>query len=125
MIDKKAEILSGLVRSRTAIARDAAAVRERLDVPAQIKKSFKSRPFAWLGGVSLAGFLFAWRKSRSKAPAKPAPEKSRGPEPAPQKLRGFWGIVLPLVKLAVPLFRPAVTAYAARKFGDLAERFGK
>jgi hypothetical protein len=122
----KAHLLANLARSRAAILRDTVAVRTELNVAAKIQNSVRSRPFAWLGGAAAIGYFFAGPKTRTKTvtkfvggkPGKPAREKEKQP-------RGFFSVLLSLFKLALPLVRPALSAYAAKRFGDFAQKLAK
>jgi hypothetical protein len=44
---------------------------------------------------------------------------------AKEKPRGFFHLLLSLFKLALPLVRPALSAYAAKRFGDFAQKLAK
>jgi len=125
-VSSKAELLAAVARSRAAIRRDSSAVRAELDVAAKIQKSVRSRPFAWLGGAAAIGFLLAGPKTRTKTVTKIV--RGQPGEPArdtKKKPRGFFGLLLSLFKLAIPLVRPALSAYAAKRFGDFAQKLAK
>ena len=122
MSDKE-KLLEELRLSRRAMSRDAAAVVEEINLASKLKKSFRSRPLAWLGGAAALGYILAGPKTRVVTkPGKGNPantsEKSRTRAPV-----GFWGVVISLLKFALPLARPALSAYAARRLGELAEKF--
>jgi len=122
----KAELLADVARSRAAILRDTAAVRSELDLAAKIQNSVRSRPFAWLGGAAVAGYFFAGPKTRTKTVTKYVRGKSGEPvRKSEKKPRGFFHVLLSLLKLALPLVRPALTAYAAKRFGDFAQKLAK
>jgi hypothetical protein len=122
----KAELLADVARSRTAILRDTAAVRAELDIAAKIQNSVRSRPFAWLGGAAAIGYFFAGPKTRTKTVTKYVRGKSGEPARKPEKKpRGFFHVLLSLLRLALPLIRPALTAYAAKRFGDFAQKLAK
>jgi hypothetical protein len=118
----KDQILEELRLSRAAIARDTAAVAEEINLASKLKKSVRRHPLAWLGSAAAIGWVLAGPKTRvvtksakGKSPA--LPEKSR---PA-----GFWGILLALFKIVIPLARPALSAYAARRLGEMAEKISR
>ncbi|GAB4180917.1 MAG: hypothetical protein Fur0032_21960 [Terrimicrobiaceae bacterium] len=120
----KQELIAELAKSRTAIARDFRATQAALDVRARLAHSFNNRPFAWLGGAAAVGWLFAGRrraKAQSVKKAKSSPARGR-PAPAPL---GWAGLVLTLLRLAMPVIKPAFSAYAARRFADMAEKLAK
>ena len=122
----KADLLADVARSRTAILRDTAAVRAELDIAAKIQNSVRSRPFAWLGGAAAIGYFFAGPKTRTKTVTKYVRGKSGEPARKPDKKpRGFFHVLLSLLRLALPLIRPALTAYAAKRFGDFAQKLAK
>ncbi len=125
-MSRKSEILAELARSRAAIARDTSSVRAQLDVTAKVKSSVRSRPFVWLGGATILGYILAGPKTRTKTVTKVV----RGNSEAAVKLEskkslGFWGVVFSLIKLVVPLARPALSAYAAKRFADFAGKLGQ
>jgi hypothetical protein len=118
----KEKILEELRLSRAAIARDTAAVADEINLASKLKRSVRARPLAWLGGAAMIGWMLAGPKTRvvtKSAKGKPSarPEKSR---PA-----GFLGILLGLFKIALPLARPALSAYAARRLGEMAEKISR
>ncbi len=118
-MSRKAEILAELARSRAAIASDTSAVREEFNVASKFRRSVKSRPFAWLGGAAVIGYLLAGPKTRTKTLV----VRDKGAAKAGAKKRhSFWDILFSLIKLCVPLIKPAVSAYAARRIGDFVDR---
>jgi hypothetical protein len=122
----KSAILAELARSRAAIARDAALVREELDVTSHVKRSVRARPFVWLTCAAAVGYMLAGPKTRTRTVTK----LIKGPKSAPVKAEKkrpltFVGTLITLFKLAMPLVRPALSAYAARRVGDFAEKLGK
>jgi hypothetical protein len=125
-MNRKAKILIELARSRAAIARDTASVRSELDLAAKLKNSVKARPFAWLGSAAAIGYILAGPKTRTKTVTKFVRGNSQAPAKAEtKKSHGFWNLLLALLKLAVPVLRPALSAYAAKRFGDFSEKLGK
>lgn len=123
-MNRKSEILAELARSRAAIRRDAGAVRSQFDVAARVRQSVLARPVAWLGGAAAIGYMLAGPKTRTKTVVKFSGKKPGRAEKAKSGPRGFWGILLAVVRLAVPLVRPALSAYAARRLGSFADRLG-
>ncbi len=121
----KEKILEDLRRSRAAIARDANAVVEEVNLVSKLKKSVRNRPLAWLGGAAALGWVLAGPKTRIVTKT----VKGKSLEPAKKSrlsgAAGLWSILLALFKIAYPLARPALTAYATRRVGEFAEKFSR
>jgi hypothetical protein len=118
----KEQILEELRRSRAAIARDAAAVADEINLAAKLKKSVRTRPLAWLGGAAALGWILAGPKKRIVTKT----AKGKSPEQIEKSRHvGFWGILLGLFKILLPLARPALSAYAARRLGEMAEKVSR
>lgn len=118
----KEQILEELRRSRAAIARDAAAVAEEINLASKLKKSVRTRPLAWLGGAAALGWILAGPKTRvvTKTAKGKSPAVAEKTRPA-----GFWAALLTLFKILLPLARPALSAYAARRLGEMAEKVSR
>jgi hypothetical protein len=120
----KKEILEELRRSRVAIARDTASIAEELNLVSKIRRSVKTRPLAWLGSAAALGYILAGPKTR-KAPktiSAKKEKKSEKSEPVHTGRQGFFSILFNLAKFLFPLFRPALSAYAAQRLGELSSR---
>ncbi len=119
----KEKILEELRLSRAAISRDAAAVADEINLAAKLKKSVRARPLAWLGGAAAFGWILAGPKTR--VVTKTAKGKKSATLPEKSRPAGFWGILVALFKIALPLARPALSAYAARRLGEMAEKISR
>ena len=121
----KQEILEELRRSRKAIARDTASIAEELNLVSKIRRSVTTRPLAWLGSAAALGYILAGPKTR-KAP-KIIPDKkgskSEKSESVHTGRQRFFSILFNLAKFLFPFFRPALSAYAAQRLGELSSRF--
>jgi hypothetical protein len=118
----KQEILEELRRSRVAIARDTASIAEELNLVSKIRRSVTTRPLAWLGSAAALGYILAGPKTR-KAPKTIPTKKGTKSEPVQTGRQGFFSILFNLAKFLFPLFRPALSAYAAQRLGELSSRF--
>lgn len=123
----KSELLAEVARSRAAVARDSAALRTELDFAAKLRASVKKSPFAWLGGAAAIGYMLAGPKTRTKTVTKVV--KGAGSSSKPRNdqrpARGVFDFLLTAFKLSLPLLRPALSAYAAKRFGEFAEKLSK
>jgi hypothetical protein len=120
----KQEILEELRRSRVAIARDTASIAEELNLVSKIRRSVKTRPLAWLGSAAALGYILAGPKTRKAPKTIPTKKgaKSEKSEPARTERQGFFSILFNLAKFLFPLLRPALSAYAAQRLGELSSR---
>ncbi|MFM8765124.1 MAG: hypothetical protein ACKOEZ_09865 [Spartobacteria bacterium] len=118
----KQEILEELRRSRVAIARDTTSIAEEIDIVSKIRRSVKTRPLAWLGSAAALGYILAGPKTRKV----PSPAKKGGKSEKSGSARtgrqGFFSILFQLAKFLLPLLRPALSAYAAQRLGELSSR---
>jgi len=84
--------------SRSRLSQEAAALRQRFDVPRRAVHSLRSHPFAWLGGSLATGLAASFLFRRKPAPAPPAAKPHRG-------------LHLVLGSLALTALRPTVKAW--------------
>jgi len=117
----KDELLSEISRSRLAIARDFGSVKEELDVSSKLGKTFSRHPFVWLGGAAALGWIIAGPKTKTRVVTvgkdKKGTVKKTVSSPA-----GFLGIFLTILRIAVPMLKPAFSAYAAKRFAEMASK---
>jgi hypothetical protein len=123
------EALAQLAKSRAAIVRDVGAVRAEVDVPAKVRASLADRPLLLLGGAVMAGWIAAGPKTRVvvktkrvRGNAKPTDRESTKET---TKRVGIFAFLLSLIRLVLPIVKPALSAYAAKRFSDLAQHVGR
>jgi len=121
----KEQLLSEIDRSRLAVSRDFRAIKGELDVASKVNLAFQKRPLAWLGGAAAVGWMIAGPRTRTKI-VKVGKEKSGNPaKREPARPAGLIGILLAIFKIAVPMLKPAFSAYAAKRFAEMASQLGK
>lgn len=121
------EILTEIGRSRGAIARSYQAVRAELDVASQLGRSVRRKPLAWLGGAAALGWLLAGPKTKTRVITRPAKGGAKTPRPEAKAAARFGALafLVSLARLAFPLLKPLLTAYAGRRLVEFAGRFGR
>lgn len=119
----KEAILEELRLSRLAIVRDTHSLAEEFNFSAKIQRSVKSHPLAWLSGAAAIGYIFAGPKTKTvtKVVAPKNEPKSATQKDSSPLIKNAFG----LFKFLFPLIRPAVSAYAARRLGEYAEKIGR
>lgn len=127
----KTALLREVELSRSAIRRDFNGLREELNLAKKVEKVIRKKPFWWLAGAGISGFVIASLRGgrpSAKTPGRAA-EKSAGKSERSSleqgvKALGFWGFVLSLFKIAFPVVRPLLSAYATRRMAELAMSLG-
>jgi hypothetical protein len=116
------ELSEEVERSREHVAQDLRALRAELDLPRQIRRSFRRQPVLWIAAATAIGFVVTvklGRRKQAKISSKEA-GKSRS------KLLET-GFILGLVRIAANLFKPLIVSFVTEKVGRYAssERFVK
>ena len=120
----KDEILAELSRSRAGLTREWAALRRELDFKAKLNNIVRRKPYVWLSGAAAFGWMLAGPKSKTRVVTKviqpngkPLVVKEKG-----KRRAGLVALLLGLMRLAVPIIKPAVTAYAGKFIADMASK---
>ncbi len=110
--------------SRRAITRDVTALQYQLDLPSRAMDAIGNHPLRWLGGSAAIGFVVAVLSRRSLRNKRNAPtlKAASGPATEPSKTLTLVGILAGIVKVAMPLVRPALSAFAARRLAEMASK---
>jgi hypothetical protein len=120
----KDEILAELSRSRAGLTRELAALRRELDFKAKLNNIIRRKPYVWLSGAAALGWMLAGPKSKTRVvtkviqpDGKPLVVKEKG-----KRRAGLLALLLGLMRFALPVVRPALTAYAGKFFADIATK---
>ena len=123
----KEEILAEVEASRAAIVEGSAALRAELDFKTKLNNLVRRKPYAWLSGAAALGWFLAGPKTKTRVVTKTI--KPNGmPAVKVEKRRaraGLIALLIALIRLAIPVIRPALTAYAGRRFADMATKLSK
>ena len=117
-MSRKEQLLGDLRLSRQAVQRDASSIASELDIAAKLRRSVLTRPFAWLGGALAAGYILAGPKTRTVTKRIEAP----GAKSKAKSATGLLGALFALLKILIPIARPVLSAYAARRMAEIASR---
>jgi hypothetical protein len=115
--ERKAELTAELARSRTEITGHVRSLGRDLDFRTRARAAFARHPAVWIGAAIVIGLFVSRLPFRRKKAA--TPSRKASVEPVVEKA-GAAGLVLGVLKIAFNLARPALTAWATRRF---AERF--
>jgi len=117
----KDELLLEINRSRLAISRDFGAVKQELNVSAKLGRTFSLHPFAWLGGAAALGWILAGPKTKTRV-VTVGKDKKGAIKNTVKSPAGLLGIFLTILRIAVPMLKPAFSAYAAKRFAEMASK---
>jgi hypothetical protein len=105
-------------RSRELVERELHDLRDELDIPRKIRKSFQRQTGLWIAAIAVVGVLVAVQVTRKKKIYVEA--KGGGGASKSQKKLLEAGFALGLVRLAVTLFRPMIVGFVTKKLGNYA-----
>lgn len=114
--DRKSALIAQLAAQRARLSRHAECVKESVNMGARLKANFAGNRAAWFGGAALLGVVLT-----RLGPGRTVKVKVKGESTAAKAAVGA-GILLPILKIAFDLARPAlvsmltarVTGFAAR-----------
>jgi hypothetical protein len=104
-----------VAHSRDRLSQDIEGMRYEIDFPLKFRKSFQRQTTLWIGAAVAVGLIVVLMPMRTKK-GSVQPRKRKNPA---EEILGA-GLALSALKLAVTLFRPAITKFIARKVGDYA-----
>jgi hypothetical protein len=120
----KDEILAELSRSRAGLTREWVALRREFDFKAKLNNIVRRKPYLWLSGAAALGWVVAGPKRKTRvvtkviqSDGKPVVVKEKG-----KRRAGLVALLLGLIRFAVPIIKPAVTAYAGKFIADMARK---
>jgi hypothetical protein len=99
-----------VAHSRDRLARDVSGLRYELDFPLKFRKSFQRQTAGWIGAAVVVGIVFAIMPARRKK----VPVKTKGKKDRKEDVLGA-GLAVGLLRLAIPLLKPAITAFITQK----------
>lgn len=116
----KEQLLLEIERSRNSLARDFASAKLELDPRHKVMTSIRAKPLVWISAATALGWMLAGPKSKTRVLHKSG-KKSIVKEKATPPI-GIFGIVLAILKLSLPMLKPAFSAYAAKRFAEMASK---
>lgn len=114
----KSKLAADLDRARTGMSASWNELRSDANLRAHVQSSFQRHKGAWLGAASILGWILARLPSRQKKILVDKHGKTA-------RVNKSGGLLLGLLGLAMPLMKPALTAFVTAKLSELAARKGK
>jgi len=101
-----------IAHSRDWLERDLSGLRYELDFPLKFRKSFQRQTALWITAAVVIGVVLAVIPARTKKVPVKVTAKTRSD--AKEGILGA-GLALGALKLALTLFRPAITTFISKK----------
>jgi hypothetical protein len=120
----KDEILAELSRSRAGLTREWAALRTEFDFKAKLDNLVRRKPYAWLSGAAVLGWVLAGPKHKTRVVTKVVKPNGKAivVKEKGKRRAGLIALLLGIMRLAFPIVKPALTAYAGKFFAELATK---
>jgi hypothetical protein len=106
-----AELRLEVARSREQLTRDVARVRDELDLPRKIRRSFQRQPAGWIVSLVAVGLVATALLTRKK---KVYVDSSKSAPEAKSRLLQA-GFILGVLRIAATLVKPHLEAFVSRK----------
>jgi hypothetical protein len=106
-----AELRLEVARSREQLTRDVARVRDELDLPRKIRRSFQRQPAGWIVSLVAVGLVATALLTRKK---KVYVDSSKSVPEAKSRLLQA-GFILGVLRIAATLVKPHLEAFVSRK----------
>jgi hypothetical protein len=106
-----------VAHSRDRLARDLSGLHYELDFPLKFRKSFQRQTALWITAAVVIGVVFAVMPARTRRVPLKVKRKMRSD--SKEGILGA-GLALAVLKLAVPLLKPAITAFISKRVSGYA-----
>jgi hypothetical protein len=104
------ELKEEIARSRARVTRDLRGLRDELDFPKRIRRSFRRQPVPWIVVTAVAGVFLVLSFTRKKKVYVDAVKASK----SGKKLLEV-GFVLGALRIAATLLKPVILKFVERK----------
>jgi uncharacterized membrane protein len=112
-----AELIDEIERSRYRVSRNLANMRDELDLPKKIQRSFRRQPAVWMFAAITLGLVLSAISTRKK---KVDVDVKKGTKPKNQLLEA--GFFLGALKVAATVFKPVIVPFLQQKVREFSGR---
>jgi hypothetical protein len=112
-----AELIDEIERSRQRVTRNLASLREELDLPQKIRRSFRRQPAVWIVAAVALGLALTAISTRKKRVYVGAKGGARSKK---QLLEA--GFLLGALKIAATVFKPVIVPFLQQKVSEFSGR---
>ncbi len=107
------ELIDEIERSRQRVTRNLTSLRDELDLPRKIRRSFRRQPAVWIVAAVALGLALTAISTRKKKVYVGAKGGARSKK---QLLEA--GFLLGALKIAVTVFKPVIVPFLQRKVSE-------
>jgi hypothetical protein len=118
----KEQLLAEIARSRNAIMRDAQTARHEASPLVHVERVIARKPWVWVIAAAILGWSLAGPKTRVIREKQVVGIKNRHRKD--RRPQGALGLVVSLIRVVMPMVKPAFTAYAAKRVAEMAQKLG-
>jgi hypothetical protein len=111
---RKRELREELAAARLKFAGNWVALKEDVNVPKRVRESMRERKLLWIVSATLIGFIVSRLPARKKEVLVDAKSRKK------IEKRKKAGLIMGLMKFALGVLKPTITAYATKKLADIA-----
>ena len=113
---EKAALLDQLQSSRTDLHKGVNRLRQDLNVSTKLKKSVAHNPGSWLSVAAMGGVILSLlpKSGRKRKPSRWRKRRNSNVEQSQLASKTSSSLLVTLFKLLLPIFKPALTAYATK-----------
>jgi len=112
-----AELIDEIERSRQRVSRNLASMRDELDLPKKIQRSFRRQPAGWMFAAITLGLVLSAISTRKK---KVHVDVKKGARSKNQLLEA--GFLLGALKVAATVFKPVIVPFLQQKVREFSRR---
>jgi hypothetical protein len=114
-----AELRLEVAHSREQLTRDVARVRDQLDLPRKIRRSFQRQPAGWIVSLVAVGLVATALLTRKK---KVYVDSGKASSSRPKSRLLEAGFILGVLRIAATLAKPHIEAFVSRKMRGYGNR---
>lgn len=120
----KEQLLAEIARSRNAILRDAQMVRHEASPVVRFERVVARKPWVWVFAAAVLGWALAGPKTKTRVIREKPVIGGKSGRRRDRRPQGPLGMAVSLVRVAMPMIKPALTAYAAKRVAEMAQKLG-
>lgn len=120
----KEQLLAEIARSRDAILRDFQMVLHEASPAVRLERAVARKPWVWVFAAAVLGWTLAGPKTKTRVIREKMVIGGKSRRRKDRRPQGPLGMAISLLRVAIPVIKPALTAYAAKRVAEMAQKLG-